>query len=63
MAMQILDTMPDNASPDDLKSKTKARLVELLVGRVHTIREQQAALLRTASHKPTGVQTRDEDEL
>jgi hypothetical protein len=31
MAMQILDTMPDNTQPDDLKSKTKATLVELLV--------------------------------
>jgi hypothetical protein len=31
MAMQILDTMPDPGEPDDLKSKTKATLVELLV--------------------------------
>ena len=31
MAMQILDTMPDDATPDDLKSKTKASLVELLI--------------------------------
>jgi len=34
MAMQILDTMPtirDPDTPDDLKSKTKATLVELLV--------------------------------
>ena len=31
MAMKILDTMPDEAKPDDLKSKTKARLVELLI--------------------------------
>ncbi len=31
MAMQILDTMPDDATPEDLKSKTKATLVEQLV--------------------------------
>ncbi len=31
MAMKILDTMPDEAKPDDLKSKTKAKLVELLI--------------------------------
>ena len=31
MAMQILDTMPDKTSKDDLKSKTKATLVALLV--------------------------------
>ena len=31
MAMQILDTMPDEPKADDLKSKTKAILVELLV--------------------------------
>jgi len=30
MAMQILDTMPDETKPEDLKSKTKASLVELL---------------------------------
>ncbi len=31
MAMQILDTMPDEIKNDDIKSKTKAILVELLV--------------------------------
>ena len=31
MAMQILDTMADQVNADDLKSKTKANLVELLV--------------------------------
>lgn len=31
MAMQILDTMPDEIKTDDLKSKTKATLVELLL--------------------------------
>ncbi len=31
MAMKILDTMPDETSPDDLKNKTKANLVELLI--------------------------------
>ena len=31
MAMQILDTMGDEIKSDDLKSKTKATLVELLV--------------------------------
>jgi len=31
MAMQILDTIPDEAKSDDLKSKTKAVLIELLM--------------------------------
>jgi hypothetical protein len=31
MAMQILDTMPDDAKPTDLKSATKSDLVKLLV--------------------------------
>lgn len=35
MAMQILDTMPDEAKPDDLKSKTKAALIELLIKQTH----------------------------
>jgi len=35
MAMKILDTMPDEARPDDLKSKTKASLVELLIQQAH----------------------------
>ena len=30
MAMQILDTIPEGATPNDLKSKTKAALVEVL---------------------------------
>ena len=34
MAMQILDTMPDATTPEDLKSKTKASLVQLLVQQV-----------------------------
>jgi uncharacterized membrane protein YedE/YeeE len=35
MAMQILDTMPDATRPEDLKSKTKALLVDLLVRQVY----------------------------
>jgi len=35
MAMQILDTMPDDAKSDDLKNNTKAILVELLVSQAH----------------------------
>jgi len=35
MAMQILDTMPDEPNPDDIKSKTKASLVELLIQQTH----------------------------
>ena len=31
MAMQILDTIPEGAKIDDLKERTKAALVELLV--------------------------------
>lgn len=33
MAMQILDTMPENSSNDDLKNKTKAEIAGLLVQR------------------------------
>ena len=33
MAMQILDTMPDEAKSDDLKSITKASIVQMLVSR------------------------------
>ena len=40
MAMQILDTMPDEAESDDLKSKTKAALVELLVRQAHEASER-----------------------
>jgi hypothetical protein len=39
MAMQIMDTMPDNASPFDLKTKTKAALVEVLVRRAYEVPE------------------------
>ena len=35
MAMKILDTMPDEANPDDIKNKTKANLVELLIQQAH----------------------------
>ena len=48
MAMQILDTMPDEANPDDLKSKTKAILVELLMQQAHE------ALEKTEDNKSTG---------
>ena len=48
MAMQILDTMPDEANPDDLKSKTKAILVELLIQQAHE------ALEKTEDNKSTG---------
>jgi hypothetical protein len=40
MAMQILDTIPDKYTPDDLKSKTKASLVELFVRQAYEIREK-----------------------
>jgi hypothetical protein len=35
MAMQILDTMPESVPDNDLRSKTKASLVELLVRQAH----------------------------
>jgi len=44
MAMQILDTIPDETKPDDLKNKTKATLVELL------IRQANAATTGTADN-------------
>ena len=47
MAMQILDTMPDETKADDLKSKTKAAIVELLIRQSY---ELQA--VETAKEKP-----------
>lgn len=47
MAMQILDTMPNEAKPDDLKNKTKAILVELLIRQAHE------ALDKTEDNKST----------
>ena len=41
MAMQILDTMPDQTQPEDLKSKTKAILVELLVRQSYNLSRQK----------------------
>ncbi|MEM7346302.1 MAG: hypothetical protein AAF485_18840 [Chloroflexota bacterium] len=35
MAMQILDTIPNDAKPDDLKNQTKAALVEMLILGTH----------------------------
>ena len=40
MAMQILDTIPDGANSDDLKSNTKATLVELLIRQTHQVPEK-----------------------
>jgi hypothetical protein len=51
MAMQILDTIPDGAKPDDLKNKTKAALVELL------IRQEHQAVEKTEDNK--GKSTRE----
>jgi hypothetical protein len=42
MAMQILDTMPDKTDSEDLKSKTKATLVELLIRQAYGIPENKA---------------------
>ncbi|MEY2502509.1 MAG: hypothetical protein QOI07_2843 [Verrucomicrobiota bacterium] len=51
MAMQILDTMPDTTHASDLKSKTKAALVELLVRQVHSSREHPVKLQNTQRRK------------
>jgi putative flippase GtrA len=40
MAMQILDTIPDGAKPEDLKSKTKATLAELIIRQAHEASEK-----------------------
>lgn len=40
MAMQILDTIPDEAKPDDLKNKTKATLAELIMRQAHEAPEK-----------------------
>jgi hypothetical protein len=59
MAMQILDTMPDETKPDDLKNRTKANLVELLVRQSyevqslppHSISNEQPKLPVKANNK------------
>jgi hypothetical protein len=43
MAMQILDTMPDQTKSDDLKSQTKATLVELLVKQAYGVGSTKSA--------------------
>jgi hypothetical protein len=43
MAMQILDTMPDGANSGDLKSQTKARLIELLIHQSYEIPDKTEA--------------------
>jgi hypothetical protein len=44
MAMQILDTMPDEAKTEDLKSQTKAELIKLLVKGVNAQNEGEQIL-------------------
>lgn len=50
MAMQILDTMPDETKTDDLKSRTKATLVEMLVRQAYEVPKKQQE-----SDKNTGL--------
>lgn len=40
MAMQILDTMPDEASETNLKSRTKATIVELLIRQAYELKPE-----------------------
>jgi hypothetical protein len=49
MAMQILDTMPDNATQDNLKSKTKAIMVELLIRQTYEAKSEQPTKTGKAS--------------
>lgn len=51
MAMQILDTMPDETKPDDLKNKTKAILVELLVRQAHGTVDSQSTNKEKTNNK------------
>lgn len=44
MAMQILDTMPDETKDNDLKSNTKATLVELLVRQSFLVSEKNQSV-------------------
>lgn len=48
MAMQILDTMPEETKPNDLKSMTKASLVELLVRQTHDTQKNEQDSSRMA---------------
>lgn len=41
MAMQILDIIPDDSKQNDLKSNTKAKLIELLIRQTHEYSGQQ----------------------
>ncbi len=41
MAMQILDTMPDETSSSDLKSETKAIIIQILVQQAHKLEDKE----------------------
>jgi hypothetical protein len=43
MAMQILDTMPDETSSSDLKSETKAIIIQLLVRQAYNLEVKETA--------------------
>jgi uncharacterized ion transporter superfamily protein YfcC len=49
MAMQILDTMPDETKSEDLKSQTKAKLVQLLVQQAYDPPNKQTTNKATKS--------------
>lgn len=51
MAMQILDTMPDETKKGDLKSETKAKLVELLVKGANKQEHEEQKLKAVRSRK------------
>lgn len=51
MAMQILDTMPDETQVDDLKSKTKATIVELLIRQSYEVQTGTEPLKPKAAKK------------
>jgi hypothetical protein len=61
MAMQILDTMPDGAPEEDLKSKTKARLVELLVRQSYEIKPTSESETKPEPAKKPSPQANDSE--
>ena len=50
MAMQILDTIPDEATPGDLKSVTKAEVVKMLMKRSFPQENDSNTSVNVASH-------------
>jgi hypothetical protein len=64
MAMQILDTMPESVPEHDLRSKTKASLVELLVRQAHGTSNAEITKTKTGrfQQRSPAVAKRNEEQ-